>query len=409
MTAGETPEAPLRVLHILHSISPLCGGPSHGIWFTLQASTLRGIESHIATTDDDGRGAHSAVPIDRFVDLRGHRVRHFRRETRFYAASLPMLRWLWTHVRDYDVVHVHALFSFAPVVAAYCARLRRVPYIISPHGVLGTWGLRHRRPLLKQASVRWVEGPAIRSAASVQLTSRRELRDFAELGIKVRTEVIPYAMPLDALEDAGAWRPEAGLLALVRNPTVLFLSRIHPIKALDVLLRAFVGVIRQHPTAMLVIAGDGNAQLVAELKQLAAALGIGRHLRWLGFVAGPLKRWLLDNTDVFVQPSWSENFGIAVAEAMAAGRPVVVTTGVGLADVVETTGSGLVCECDQFGLQTAIDSLLGDATARARMGAAGRRAVAQELSVAKYAESLERMYRQAAGRPAPPSATGQIP
>jgi glycosyltransferase involved in cell wall biosynthesis len=411
---------PLRVLHVLNSISPKQGGPVQSLWFLLKASAMCGIQTVVATTNEDGPRGRTHVPFDRPVDVHGFQVRYFPCQTNFYAASAPLLRWLWTHVRDFDVVHVHALFSFAPVAAAYCARLRGIPYVVSPHGVLNIWGRENRRPLLKSGSIRWVEGPLLRHAATVQFTSRQEIEEFGHLHVKVRTDVIPHPMPADddsslmesssqltegssqLTEDSsrlrGGFQPSPSLVALAERPAILFLARIHPIKGLDLLLRAFAGIIQRHPAAVLLVAGTGEAALVAGLRELAESLNIGKSIHWTGFVKGPLKRWLLERADVFVLPSWSENFGVAVAEAMAAGVPVVVTKGVGIADIVVATDCGLVTECSVPALEEAIDSLLLDGVARLRMGNAGKDAVREHLSIESYSARLEHMYRSVAGR-----------
>ena len=396
----------LKVLHVIDSISPLRGGPSQSLWHTLRASAVRGIKVAVITTNDDGPGRTVNVPMDRFVKVNGFEVRYFPRQTNFYTASWPMWQWLLAHVREYDLVHVHALFSFAPTVASYSARFRGVPYVISPHGVLGVWGLENRRPRLKRASIQWVEGPLLRRARCVQFCSRREQDEFSQLGVHANTSVIPHAMPAEPGDVAiSTFKPPAELAALAGRPAILFLARIHPIKGLELLLRAFAGVIQQHPNVVLLVAGNGEASFVAGLQKLALNLGISNHIRWIGFVSGTFKRWLFERASVFVQPSWSENFGIAVAEAMAIGVPVIVTNGVGIADIVAKNHCGLVTESTIPSLQQAINDLLKDDVTRLRMGAAGRHAVREQLSLDVYSSRLESMYRHACN----PSATDPQP
>src|SRR6185312_11393547 len=118
---------------------------------------------------------------------------------------------------------------------------------------------------------------------------------------------------------------------------LLFLARIHPIKCADVLLRAFAGL--EDRASVLVIAGGGDPAMVDSLRLLAGELGIAERVRWLGFTAGPAKRWLLSRATLFVLPSASENYGIAAVEAMQAGLPVIVTAGCGLADFVSRHGA----------------------------------------------------------------------
>ncbi len=174
---------------------------------------------------------------------------------------------------------------------------------------------------------------------------------------------------------------------------VLFLGRIHPIKCVDVLLRAFSRIGDRDSRLRLVIAGDGDPALVAGLKRLAEELRLGDRVRWLGFTCGARKRWLLARADVFVLASASENFGIAVVEAMSAGAPVVVTRGCGLADFVEQWGAGIVTDGTVDSLHAALTRLLRDEALRRALGQSGQRAARQELSLDAFGARLESLYR----------------
>jgi glycosyltransferase involved in cell wall biosynthesis len=180
--------------------------------------------------------------------------------------------------------------------------------------------------------------------------------------------------------------------ALDDKQMILYLARIHPIKRVEVLLRAYAALDKRQST-VLVIAGDGDATLVGHLKQLAAELGLGNDVHWTGFAKGELKRWLLSRTALLVLPSASENFGMAVVEAMNAGRPVIVTTGCGLADFVSRHGAGLVTDGSVAAMRAALTELLGNEHGRVTMGEAGRTAAQRELSLEAFGARLESLYR----------------
>src|ERR1051325_6317842 len=114
-----------------------------------RALTQAGVEVTVATTDDNGPGAHLSVPLCQAQSGNGATRYYFRKQTEFYKCSIPLWRWLGRRVGEFDLVHVHALFSFASVAAARCARRRRIPCVIRPLGVLNRWGMQHRRALLK--------------------------------------------------------------------------------------------------------------------------------------------------------------------------------------------------------------------------------------------------------------------
>jgi glycosyltransferase involved in cell wall biosynthesis len=382
--------ASMRVLHVISSMSQLRGGPTVAMHNMLKALRRKGISADVITTDDDGDTARLDVALDRFVDVQGERVRYFPRQTLKYAFSAPLLPWLLRNVRAYDLVHTHGLFSFAPLAAAWCARAAGVPYIMRPAGVLDTWGMKNKSRIVKSTSVRLLESPLLQAAAAVHFTTPLEQARAADLSLPIRPVVLPTGVEVDGSSDHG--EPVEGLSA-PDTRVILFLARIHPIKRVDTLLRAFAALEDRSGTLRLVIAGDGDPALVTGLQRLAQELQLGDRVRWLGFASGARKRWLLSRADVFVLPSASENFGIAVVEAMNAGAPVIVTTGCGLADFVEQHKAGVVTDDTAESLQAALARILSDEALRLGMGQSGQRAARQELSLEAFGTRLESLYR----------------
>jgi glycosyltransferase involved in cell wall biosynthesis len=381
----------LRVLHVISSMSRSHGGPSVTVHSMLEALSRRGVAAEAVATDHDRGTERLDVPLDGFIDFQGQRVRFFPRETRKYAYSAPMRRWLRANIHRYDIIHTHELFTFAPLAAARLARAARIPYVMTPHGALDTWGMQNKSRLIKAASVRLVEGPLLASAAAVNFMTPLEQMRAARHGLSFRPLVLPVGVVDLDEPQIGAMEPIDALTGDSRR-VLLFLARLHPIKCADVLLKAFAGL--EDRTCVLVIAGGGDPSVVDSLRRLAGDLGLGDRVRWLGFTAGSGKRWLLSRATLFALPSASENYGIAAVEAMSAGLPVIVTHGCGLADFVSRHGAGLVTDGSVGSLRTALATLLaGEELARV-MGEAGRRAVRQELSLEAFGERLEACYRR---------------
>jgi glycosyltransferase involved in cell wall biosynthesis len=394
--------SPLRVLHVISSMSPLRGGPTVAVHNMLRAYRGREISADVVTTDDDGGAARRDVALNRFVELEGQRVRYFPRQTLKYAFSAPLRKWLRANIEHYDLVHTHELFTFAPLVAARLARAAGIPYMMTPHGALDTWGMRNKSRLVKATSIRLVEGPLMASAAAINFMTPLEQSRAEQHGLSFRPLVLPVGVvDLEEPED-GPLEPIAGLPTDGRR-TVLFLARIHPIKCVDVLLRAYAGL--EERESVLIIAGGGDPLLVASLQRLANELGLGERVRWLGFVNGANKRWLLSRASLFVLPSASENYGIAAIEAMNSGLPVIVSSGCGLADFVIRNRGGTVTDGSVAGLRSALEALLADEHLCRSMGQAGRRGVRRELSLDAFGERLEGSYRMLLERgPSPLSA-----
>jgi glycosyltransferase involved in cell wall biosynthesis len=161
---------------------------------------------------------------------------------------------------------------------------------------------------------------------------------------------------------------------------ILFLSRLDEKKGLDLLLRAFVDVRRRVPSASLVIAGDGRRDFVGRVKAEAEVLGIAADVVWTGFLTGEDKRAAFADASMYVLPSYSENFGISVAEAMAAGLPVVVSDQIGIHGDIANREAGLVVRCDVKALTRAMLQLLNDADLRVSLGRNGKHLAATKYS-----------------------------
>lgn len=433
---------PMRVLHAIGSITRVHGGVTTALLNTIAALHAQGIDSEVITTDNDGAGQRMRdVVYATVVDYEGVHVRFFPLQTRFYSASLPMLHWLRTHIRSYDLVHAHSLFNFTPGAAAHAARHAGVPYVISPHGVLEHWGMRNRRRRLKQASVRLFEGPLLAGAAAVVFTSASEREQAQGLTLPVRQPVIPLAVPLPEsqiqsatqdqtqsriahqnrdriapaartmADDAAAEHPislgtlpeeNSELNALAGGPWALFMARIDPKKGIERLLQAFSRVLVEQPDARLVIAGSGPEAYVNTLRQHCSGLGIAERVLWTGFVAGARKDWLLRNCTAFVLASDSENFGIAPIEAMACGRPVVLSSGVAVAELVSRWDAGSVTSLDPSDIAGALLRTFADPEHASEQGGRGRAGVAAELSLQSHGARMADLYRDIVGQTAPP-------
>jgi glycosyltransferase involved in cell wall biosynthesis len=380
----------MRVLHVIPSIGPARGGPSVVMRTLARSQATFGVEVHVATTDDNGRGRLSTAGTP-FVE---ERVTYwiFRRQTRFYTFSLPLTIWLWRYVRDYDVIHIHALFSYPSIAAAFFAKLAHVPYLVRPLGVLNLWGMHHRRPWLKGLSFRLIETRVLRNAAGVQYTSAQETDEAAQLGVEHVQLLIPNPVDL-AVGPVVRGNFRAEHPALIGKSIILFLSRIDAKKGIDLLLPAFARLRLNHPDAVLVMAGDGDRTLLEGLKSQANQLGLGEGILWAGFLQSEIKRNAFADADVFVLPSYSENFGVAVVEAMGCGVPVIVSDQVGIHREISEAGAGLVVECSVLRLTEALTRAVCDPVWR-RQASRNALELARTYAPEKIASQLVKVYER---------------
>jgi glycosyltransferase involved in cell wall biosynthesis len=388
----------MKILQVIGSISDTRGGTSTAIRNLTAALRLHNVETDIATTDDDGPRKALKQPLGEFVISRGDRVIYFAKQSEFYSTSLPMLRWLLRNAHRYDLIHVHGLFNFAPGAAALAAGIAKRPYVLTPHGTLNAWGLKHRRPLLKRFSMGLFESRIISGASLLHFTSEREQMESLRQCGATPNAVVHLGLDLAAQSQTGIALSPIGLPSdAATRPTVLFLSRIDPIKNLNSLLHAICAIKVTLPAVLLVVAGSGDPEFVAGLQSLAKQLGIEDNVTWLGFVSGPQKQWLLNHCKVSVLPSESENFGLAIVEAMAQGMPVIVAPGVGIAPLIRRYGAGAVCNSDATDLASTIQAWLGDPARMRRAGAIGRKLAWDEMSLEAFGKRVIEHYENVLG------------
>lgn len=380
-----------KVLHVIPSLGPLRGGPSLAVQAMARGLVGAGVDVHIATTNDNGPGLLD-VPLGQPVVQDGITYWYFPRQTRLYTASWPLTRWLARHVRAYDLLHIHALFSYAPLPAAFYAARAGVPYVLRPLGILNRWGMEQRRPMLKRLSFMLIERRILAGAAAVHYTSVQEQDEAARLTIPTPPVIIPLGVELATTQhiQRGTWRSHYP--AAAGRTIILFLSRLDRKKGLDLLLPAFAQLRQTRPDLILFLVGTGDAEYEAELRGLAQQLGIAADVVFTGFVTGEQKLAAMADSDLFVLPSYSENFGVAVVEAMASGLPVIVCPGVGIAPDITQAEAGLVVLANVADLHAALQQLSADPALRQRMGQRAQRLAAERFSTAAMTRSLLKLY-----------------
>jgi glycosyltransferase involved in cell wall biosynthesis len=304
--------------------------------------------------------------------------------------SPPLREALRERAGGFDLVHLHSVFLWPTLAAARQAARAGVPYVVSPKGMLVRELVRRKSRWVKELWLATVERRTLERAAGIQVTSRHELEEFQTFGFDAALPfVIPHGVDLPGVDcDAEPPPPPAG-----RRARILFLGRINWKKGLDRLIPALTHL----PDVELVVAGNDEEALTDRLRQLARERGVLDRVQFAGPVGEEAKRELLAGAALLVLPSLSENFGLVAAEAMAAARPVVLTPEVGLADLVEESGSGIVVDGAPDRLGPAIDRLLRDEERLRVMGQNGRRTVEQRLTWDRVAAEMLGKYREIIG------------
>ncbi len=391
--ALSAPRRALRILQICPTYFPAVryGGPIRSVHQLSAALVQRGHEVHVFTSSMDGPD-NLQVPLDRAVILDGVRVHYFRVPWMRRLCWAPaMQEALQGTVKGFDVVHLHSVFLWPTWAAARAALAAGVPYLISPRGMLGEAVIRGKNRLIKSLWIGMIESRTLRESAGVHVTADLEAQEIAALGLRTsRTICIPNGVNWPEKHAPLASGPFAGIC----KPYALFLSRIDWKKGLDRLIAAWKWV----PDLTLIIAGNDETGYRQKLEEIAAQNAVSERIRFIGAASDEHKWALYENASMFILPSYSENFGNVVAEAMAMGCPVVVTPEVGLADMVRESGAGVVVEGTPRKLASAIRSLQQDSAARRLMGERGRFAVRRHLSWESAAARMESAYADICGK-----------
>jgi len=384
----------IRVLHVIPSVSPGDGGPSKAIALMEHALGAAGVAVTTLTTDHRSRGEHAAAATPSPSD--GAKRVYTRKWFDPYKVAPGLVAQLGKQLDAHDIVHIHALFSFAPTVAAWMAGRFKVPYIVRPLGTLSTYGITMRRRRFKRLSLDLIESRILRNAAAVHFTSESELEEARSLGLQFHGVVIPLGVEHERMGSAQALR--AAHPALAGRRVVLFLSRLDPKKNVEGLIDAIAGSEILKRSTALVIAGSGKPAYLDSLKARAAAAGVARQIVWLGHVEGEEKMAAMAAADVFVLPSFSENFGIAAVEAMLAGLPCVLGEGVAIAAQTASAGAGLAVAPDPHAIADAIERVLGNDDMRHEMGRQALAFAEREYSTRAMAGRLVALYEGACRR-----------
>jgi len=353
-----------------------------------------GHDTTIYTTNQDG-STQLRVPISQTVYKGNVKIKYFPIQTpRFWGYSLPLARELQKMISNFDIVHLHSLYLFHNMICGHFCRKYNVPYLIRPHGSLDPFIYRRHR-LRKSIMELLFERRNFKYSQAVHFATEEEmnLASSSELMLKSKGIVIPLGLELteyDNLPEKGTFRSK--YTEINGKKIVLFFGRINFVKGLEILAGAFSKVIDFISDVHLVIAGPDNEGFENKVKKWLADRKILDRATFTGLLQGRDKLSVLQDADIFVLPSYSENFGISVIEAMACGLPVVISDKVKIWREISNSGAGKVISCDENLLAESILELLNDKGLAKQMGLKGKKLVKERFEWSNIAYKLEDVY-----------------
>ena len=384
----------MRILHVVPGISPKYGGPTN-IPGLLRGLLRHGVETTLLTTDNDPDGRLDVplnVPIIR--DGIPHVFHHVWPVGSRFGFAPSLVSTLKRTITNYDLVHIHWLYNFACVAAARAASAAGVPFVVQPRASLDPH-MRRKNAVVKRVYLSTLARPLLTRAAAVVFTAEDE-RSRAEYGPRRPEWVIPNGLDLAAYErlpPRGAFR--AAFPAL-DGPFLLFLGRLSRQKGLDLLLPAFQQLLRARPDLRLVLAGPDHEGYQTEVRTLAHRLEVADRVLFPGLLSGDVKLAAFVDADLFVLPSYAENFGGVIIEALACGLPVVISDQVNIHRELSAADAATVVTCSVDAVAAGIDAALADTGNRRRIAALGPAMVRDRYGwdaivprlIARYTEAI---------------------
>ena len=376
----------MEAIQIVAGLDPRNGGPSYSVPRLAKALTATGISQGILTvgfpSSSIGDNPHVFTQ-----DFRGIPILDSLR------LSAALRRAVYHRAQSADLLHVHGLWLMPNVYAGWASRRFGTPLVVSPRGMVAPAALAFSRAK-KALFWRLLQEPAYAEAAIWHATSEDEATDVRRFGVRAPIAVIPNG--IDLPQGVASHAEAAG------RRTILFLSRLHPKKNVPTLVEAWRRIASDRPDWHLVIAGPDEGAHRAVLEAQVASGAVPR-VQFLDPLYGAEKVALINTADLFVLPTLSENFGIAVAELLAAGVPAIVTRG--------APWSGLEAERAGWWIDHGVDPLvaaLREATAlsqadRRAMGARGRAWMARDFGWEGIAREMASVYRWVLGQAERPS------
>lgn len=383
----------MKILRVIATVDPATGGPVAGLRAITPALARLGHQTDFLTVDDPKAGYLQSWVGQTFAmgPSRGS-----------YAYANRLRPWLRENLSRYDAVIVHGLWQYLGLAVRSITReLDGPPYFIIPHGMLDP-SIRTAYPV--KHVKKWLywqiaERRILRDARAVFFTCQEERRLAQKTfpGYRSNERVIAYgAARPEGFPDnwTTAWRARSGTVAGHRY--FLFLGRIHSKKGIELLLRAYGKITRTYALSHggtppdLVIAGPCmDDRYLATLKALAQAEGIGPAVHWPGMITGEAKWGALATAEAFVLPSYQENFGIAVVEALACGTPVLISNHVNIWSELDADNAALVEPPTQEGTTRLLERwLLLSADKRNKMADAARASYAKRFEIGFAAQNL---------------------
>jgi glycosyltransferase involved in cell wall biosynthesis len=375
----------MRLLYLIPSLNPAAGGPVENLRHCAAVMSEMGHSTEVATLDKpESRWVHEfPFPATGLGPAIGS-----------YAYTPRLVPWLKKNASDHDVVIVRGIWQYHSFACWRTLRRSTTPYVVFTHGMLDPWfkstyPWKHAKKWMYWP---WADYRVLRDAKAVLFTCEEErlLARRSFFLYRCNEQVVSYGTA------TSTQAPDLCKAAFFeRHPELkgkrflLFMGRIHPKKGCDLLIEAFASVCQDDPECCLVIAGPDQIGMQSQLLALARRTQVADRISWTGMISGNVKQGAIEAAEAFILPSHQENFGIVVAEALASGKPVLISDKVNIWREIEQDGAGLVANDDLDGTRWLLRTWFGMSVAdKQAMSARARQSFLKRFEIRKSAQSM---------------------
>lgn len=384
----------MKILHIVPTYYPAYrgGGPIFSVHFLNKYLVRAGAEVTVYTTNMDGSGVLDA-PVSREVDIDGVKIHYFPITWRGWEYSIGMEKAVRENIKNFDLIHITSVFLSASAIGAHYAKKFGKPYIISPRGSLMREPMAKKSSLKKKIYLSLIEKRNLSGANAIHFTAEEEMKEYLAQGLALKDYfIVPNGLAPEELGSAADGNIRKAFGIGIDKKIILSLGRLNWKKGFDTLIPAFAELLDSKPNAVILIAGGDEGGYKKIIEELAEEYGVAGKIIFAGMLTGGMKTAAYEQSQVFVLPSYSENFGMSVAEAMYLKLPVIVSEGVAISDKIRNAGAGIVIKKDAKECGEALRKILSDPVLGLTMGERGRELVVREFSIGKVADKFMEVY-----------------
>ncbi len=375
------------------------GGPIVSNHNINRALVKKGIDVTVYTTNV---GLNDKMAINNKVNINGVKVVYFKYIKLFefmgttgWQFSWCMTKALKNNLKKYNIIYIPAIWNYPAAITSYYCRKYNKPYIIAPKGVLYPYTIR-KKGWKKWLYYKMIAKRNVEKATFIHYTAKDEAEKcHLRLALKNKAIIIPNGIRLSEFNNLpirdNLWKRYP---ILKNKKIILFLGRINWKKGLDILVEAYSRLARERSDVHLLIVGSDEEGYGGKVRDWFKDKGVLGRVTFTGILLGRKKMEVFAGSDVFVLPSYSENFGMAVVEAMACSLPIIISDQVGIYREVKSAKAGIIIHNDHNELYGAFVKLLDNRKESLEMGKRGRKLVEVQFSIEKVADRMIKVFEE---------------